>query len=192
MPRNRMATDTAMDLIELLEARNLGLISRQVFRHLSLSDLQSCVHVSKLWKSVIEENFSNIVRESSRETESKWLRGNLRVTKLDHVDYDKKYLIDMTIICRHGYNFFFPPKSTTDDEQLMVVYYGSKFINKVAVPNCGLTKDLDDDSDVDSWDWNYLDVLDNGSGNFILVARSAHTLTREQEYIWSVSGRYNP
>ncbi len=130
------------------------------------------------------------IRQSSRETESKWLQGDLRVTKLDlskHVDCEEVNLANMTILCRHGYNFFFPSKSAKDDDQLMVVYYGSKFINKVAVPNCGLAKGLDDDS----WDWNYLDVLDNGSENLILVGRSTNNVMMDQETFRFLQGRYN-
>ncbi len=160
-----------MDIFQLLECRNLGLI--KILQQLSLHDLMVCTRVSKLWRSVIQDNYELLFKEANQKTESKWLNGKLAAAKLDfsrHVDGGKVNLRNMKCLCCSGYSFFIPRILKRDCVQPMMVYCGSTYIKSVTIPNCGINDEVAQDCS-DFWIWKFTEMLDYEE-SFILVAQS--------------------
>ncbi len=85
----------------MLESLNLGLITRQIFGLLPLHDIIVCTMVSKLWKSIIQEQ---VFRESQEKTESKWLNGKFKVTNLDVAKHLQSLELAQLICQGHTHN----------------------------------------------------------------------------------------
>ncbi len=154
-----------MDLIQLLECRNLGLITRKIFHCLPLHDILVCTQVSKVWRSIIQEQV--LWQESQEKTERKWLNGKFKVTKLDvekHLGEDGASCeLDQTV-CWSSYIFLFPSKVKENSIQLMIVYCGTNFVCKVEMPECEGNK------------WDIMEVLVHGREDFVLLGKAMEVL----------------
>ncbi len=161
-----------MDLFQMLESHNLGLITRQILYLLSLHDLLVCTRVSNFWNAIILENYEKLFRETTEETESKWLNGKLSETKIDlskHLDGCLNSLKGITTLCCCGYTFFFSPKPKRYSAQSMIVFCGSNFVSQVTLPSSEASQDKKET--FDSCDWEFIDILEYDAENFVLLAK---------------------
>ncbi len=183
-----MVCKVSMDLIQMLESRNLGLITRKIFSLLPLHELRSCAQVSKLWESILFERM--LIRERPEKTKSKWLQGRVKVSKL----LDAVYTNCSNKICRSGYTFFFDELNLKADssEPIMVpVYCGPEFVKRVALQYSRADGEFENEL-VDHWFLEALDVLDYEDKNFLVISRlSPKFKEKDMKKAYGSEGNYH-